>query len=160
MNTHKKQVYVYDTTLRDGCQAEGVSLSLGEKLEVARKLDEMGVHYIEGGFPLSNPKDAEFFERAADLDLETARLAAFGSTRRADATCEDDRGLQALLGAETPVVTIVAKAWDLHVEKVLRTSLDENLRMVEDSVRYLKEHGREVIFDAEHFFDGLKGGGE
>ncbi|MFW6456840.1 MAG: citramalate synthase [Planctomycetota bacterium] len=160
MNKKQKQVYIYDTTLRDGCQAEGVSLSLEEKLEVARRLDGIGIHYIEGGFPLSNPKDAEFFERARDLDFETAQLAAFGSTRRADTRCEDDRGLAALLEAETPVVTIVAKAWDLHVEKVLGTSLDENLRMVEESVKYLKRHDREVILDAEHFFDGLKEGGE
>ncbi len=160
MNKKQDQIYIYDTTLRDGCQAEGVSLSLEEKLEVARKLDGIGVHYIEGGFPLSNPKDAEFFERAQDLDLDTARLAAFGSTRRAETQCEDDRGLEALLAAETPVVTIVAKAWDMHVEKVLDTSLDENLRMVEDSIKYLKKHDREVILDAEHFFDGLKEGGE
>ena len=160
MNTERDQVYIYDTTLRDGCQAEGVSLSLEEKLEVAAKLDELGVHYIEGGYPLSNPKDAEFFQRVSDIGLSQAKVAAFGSTRRADTACEEDRGLTALLEAETPVVTIVAKAWDLHVEKVLRTSLDENLKMVEDSVRYLKDQGREVILDAEHFFDGLAADGD
>ncbi|MFP4176469.1 MAG: citramalate synthase [Planctomycetota bacterium] len=156
MNKDDKQVYVYDTTLRDGCQAEGVSLSLEEKVEVARKLDELGVHYIEGGYPLSNPKDAEFFEKIRDVDFENARITAFGSTRRATTSCEDDRGMKALLEAGTPAVTLVAKAWDRHVEKVLGTSLAENLRMIEDSIRFLKEHDREVILDAEHFFDGFK----
>jgi len=150
------QIQVYDTTLRDGCQAEGVSLSLEDKLRIALKLDELGVHYIEGGYPLSNPKDEEFFRRVGSVGLKQARVAAFGSTRRADTAPASDRGLAALLKAETAVVTIVAKAWDLHVEKVLRTTLEENLRMVEDSVRFLKQHGREVILDAEHFFDGMR----
>ncbi|MBS3761890.1 MAG: citramalate synthase [Planctomycetes bacterium] len=156
MNTEHQQIDLYDTTLRDGCQAEGVSLSLEEKLQLAVKMDELGVHYIEGGFPLSNPKDAEFFKRVSDLDLKTARVAAFGSTCRAETSPEDDIGVQAVLNAETPAVTIVAKAWDLHVEKVLHTSLDENLRMVEETIRYLKDQSREVIVDAEHFFDGVK----
>jgi 2-isopropylmalate synthase len=160
MAPRSEQIYVYDTTLRDGCQAEGISLSLEEKLLIAAKLDELGVHYIEGGFPLSNPKDAEFFQHLPALGLKNAKAAAFGSTRRSDATAAHDKGLSALLAAETPVVTIVAKAWDLHVRKVLRTTLDENLRMAEDSVRYLKGAGREVIFDAEHFFDGLRSDAE
>jgi 2-isopropylmalate synthase len=156
MNRNTKQVFAYDTTLRDGCQAEGVSLTVDQKLEVAQRLDELGIHYIEGGYPLSNPKDQEFFHKVRDLGLKQARIAAFGSTRRASAKAADDRGLRALLDAETDVVAIVAKSWDLHVEKVLRTTLDENLRMVEDSVRLLKDAGREVIVDAEHFFDGHK----
>ena len=151
-----RQVFIYDTTLRDGCQAEGMSLSLDDKLQLAAALDELGVHYIEGGYPLSNPKDAEFFERVGSLRLQQARVAAFGSTRRPRQSAEQDQGLKALLEAETPVVTIVAKAWALHVEKVLRTGLDENLRMIEDSIRFLKRHDREVILDAEHFFDGYR----
>ncbi|MGD2173955.1 MAG: citramalate synthase [Candidatus Brocadiaceae bacterium] len=154
MTEKPKQILVYDTTLRDGCQAEGVAMTLEDKLEVAERLDELGVHYIEGGYPLSNPKDEEFFRRAPELKLRKAKICAFGSTRRADSAAGEDSGLRALLEAETPVVTIVAKAWDYHVTEVLRTSLEENLRMVEDSVRLLKEAGREVVFDAEHFFDG------
>ena len=156
MSRKPRQIYIYDSTLRDGCQAETVSLSLQDKLEIAAKLDELGVHYIEGGYPLSNPKDEEFFRRVESLGLRTSRIAAFGSTRRADKTAGEDAGLNALLAAGTPVTTIVAKSWGLHVEKVLRTSLDENLRMLEDSIRYLKDHKREVILDAEHFFDGYK----
>jgi len=154
MSERPRQIHVYDTTLRDGCQAEGISLSLQDKLQIATVLDELGVHYIEGGYPLSNPKDAEFFKRVGTLGLKRSRIAAFGSTRRATSSVGEDKGLRVLLEAETPVVTLVAKSWDLHVERVLRTTLDENLRMVEESVRYLKEHGREVILDAEHFFDG------
>ncbi len=156
MAENHKHIRVYDTTLRDGCQAEGVAMAVEDKLDVARRLDELGVHYIEGGYPLSNPKDEEFFQRIRQIDLHRAKVAAFGSTRRADRRPQDDSGLQAVLGAETPVVTIVAKAWDYHVTDVIRTSLDENLRMVEDSVRFLKDAGREVILDAEHFFDGYK----
>ena len=156
MAEQTKQIRVYDTTLRDGCQAEGISLSLEDKLLVASRLDDLGVHYIEGGYPVSNPKDREFFERAPSLGLKTARLAAFGSTRRADGTASQDKGLSALLAAETPVVTLVAKAWDLHVRKVLRTTREENLRMVQDSVRFMKQMGREVVLDAEHFFDGCR----
>ncbi|NLW49284.1 MAG: citramalate synthase [Candidatus Brocadiaceae bacterium] len=156
MGNGNKQVYAYDTTLRDGCQAEGVSLTVEQKLEVAQRLDELGIHFIEGGYPLSNPKDQEFFHRVRKLRLRNARVASFGSTRKAATTAAEDRGLRALLDAETEVVAIVAKAWDLHVEKVLRTTLDENLRMVEDSVRFLKDAGRTVILDAEHFFDGYR----
>ena len=154
MNDNAKKVAIYDTTLRDGCQAEGVALSLEDKLEIAERLDELGVHYVEGGYPLSNPKDQQFFERVGRLGLRNARVVAFGSTRRAGNKAAADPWLEAVLGAETPAVTIVGKAWGFHVTDVIRTDLDENLRMVEDSVRYLKERGREVIFDAEHFFDG------
>ena len=154
MNPNGKYIYIYDSTLRDGCQAEGVSMSLQDKLDVARRLDELGVPYIEGGYPLSNPKDQQFFREVPKLGLKTARIAAFGSTRRAGGKVGEDKWLKAVLEAETPVVTIVAKAWDYHVTEVIRTDLDENLRMVEDSVRYLKGFGREVVLDAEHFFDG------
>ena len=135
MSDDARQVYAYDTTLRDGCQAEGVALTVEQKLEVAQRLDELGVHYVEGGFPLSNPKDQQFFRRARDLGLENARISAFGSTRRAGSPAREDRGLAALLEAETEVVALVAKAWDLHVKHVLRTTVDENLRMVDDTVR-------------------------
>ncbi len=154
MSDTGKLIYIYDTTLRDGCQAAGMSLSVADKLEVAQRLDELGVHYIEGGFAGANPKDEQFFRRARTLDFKKARLAAFGATRRKGVGAAEDAGIAALLAAETPVVCVVGKAWDYHVTDVIRTTLDENLRMVEDSVRYLKEAGREVIMDAEHFFDG------
>ena len=146
---------LYDTTLRDGAQMEGLSLSVEDKLKIARKLDELGVHYIEGGWPGSNPKDAEFFVRAQSLNLQHARLAAFGSTRRAGGDAASDANLRALLDAKTPVVTLVGKANDVHVRDVIETSLEENLAMIADSVRLMREHGRTVFFDAEHFFDGF-----
>jgi 2-isopropylmalate synthase len=149
-------IYLYDTTLRDGSQREGVSLSVKDKLKIARRLDEMGFHYIEGGWPGSNPKDVEFFEQARSLSLQNATLSAFGSTRRANTRPEEDANLQALLAAETPAVALVGKSWDLHVSHVLKTTLDENLRMIGESVAFLKAQGREVIYDAEHFFDGYK----
>jgi len=149
-------IQLYDTTLRDGTQREGVSLSVDDKLKIARKLDEFGMHYIEGGWPGSNPKDVEFFRRARSLGLTTSRLAAFGSTRKKDTRPEDDPNLKALLEADTPVVTLVGKSWDLHVTQVLETSLDENLAMIGESVAYTKRHAKEVIYDAEHFFDGYK----
>jgi 2-isopropylmalate synthase len=148
-------VELYDTTLRDGAQMEGISLSVEDKLKIAQKLDELGVHYIEGGWPGSNPKDAEFFVRARSLPLRQARLAAFGSTRRAGAEAEKDANLRALLDTQTPVVTIVGKANDVHVRDVLETTKEENLAMIADSIRFLKSHGRTVFFDAEHFFDGM-----
>ncbi len=150
------QVYIYDTTLRDGTQREGISLSLEDKLKITKKLDEFGVHYIEGGWPGSNPKDAEYFRRAMAMGLKNAKITAFGSTRRKDSTCAEDANLKALMEAETPAVTLVGKSWDLHVEDVLNTTMEENLAMIADSVKYCKEHGREVIYDAEHFFDGYK----
>ena len=148
-------VELYDTTLRDGTQMEGISLSVEDKLKIARKLDELGVNYIEGGWPGSNPKDAEFFLRARSLELKHARLAAFGSTRRAGARAESDSNLRALVDARTPVVTIVGKAHDRHVTRILEATLEENLSMIADSVHYLKGHGLIVFFDAEHFFDGF-----
>jgi 2-isopropylmalate synthase len=149
-------IKIYDTTLRDGMQAEGISFSLADKLLIARRLDEFGVDYIEGGFPLSNPKEAEFFEQIRESGLKNAKVASFGSTRRTDTKVGDDAGLGALLDCGTPAVTLVAKSWDMHVTSVLKCSLDENLTICSESVKYIKSKGREVIFDAEHFFDGYK----
>ena len=150
------QVQLYDTTLRDGAQREGISFSVEDKLRIAKKLDELGVHFIEGGWPGSNPKDEEFFSKAQSLDLSFAILVAFGSTRRPKVEAEKDPNLRSLLDAETEVVTIVGKSWDLQVTQVLDTALDENLRMIADSIGYLKSKGKRVFFDAEHFFDGYK----
>ena len=150
------QVYIYDTTLRDGTQMEGLSLSLDDKLKIAQKLDDFGVHYIEGGWPGSNPKDAEFFDAIKGIELKHARIAAFGSTRRKDTLPADDPNIQALVAADTPVVTLVGKSWDLHVYDVLETDPEENLAMISESVAYLKSLDKEVIYDAEHFFDGYK----
>ncbi len=150
------QILLYDTTLRDGTQREGLSLSVEDKLKIARELDLLGIHYIEGGWPGSNPKDAEFFRRIRRVELRHARIAAFGSTRRADAACETDANIQALVDADTPVVTLVGKSSTLHVEQVLETTRQENLAMIADSVAYFKERGKEVVYDAEHFFDGYK----
>ena len=149
-------IQIYDTTLRDGTQREGISLSCADKLRVARKLDELGVAFIEGGWPGSNPKDVEFFERAKDLDWRTARIAAFGSTCRVLGGPDDDANIKALLDAHTPVCTVVGKTWTLHVTEVLRTTFDDNLRIIEQSLAYLRAQGRRVIYDAEHFFDGYK----
>jgi 2-isopropylmalate synthase len=149
-------LHLYDTTLRDGTQREGISLSLEDKLKIARKLDEFGIHYIEGGWPGSNPKDVEFFRRVRSLGLAQAKVAAFGSTRKKDTLPEEDANLKALLEAETSVVTLVGKSWDLHVTQVIETSLDENLAMIGQSVAYAKGNDREVVYDAEHFFDGYK----
>ncbi len=147
---------LYDTTLRDGAQGEGINLSVEDKLRIARRLDEFGVHYIEGGWPGSNPKDAEFFARAKALGFKGARLAAFGSTRKAGVACESDAQIKMLHDAQTPVVTMVAKTSTLHVKHVLETTLEENLDMIRDSVAYFKAHGKEVMHDAEHYFDGFK----
>jgi 2-isopropylmalate synthase len=147
---------LYDTTLRDGTQGEGVNLSVEDKLRIAQRLDEFGMHYIEGGWPGSNPKDAEFFARARALRFKHARLAAFGSTRKANVCVEHDPQIRLLLDAATPVVTLVAKTSALHVRHVLETTLEENLKMIGDSIAFFKQHGREVIHDAEHFFDGFK----
>jgi len=152
----KQKILLYDTTLRDGTQREGISYSSDDKLKIARKLDALGIDYIEGGWPGSNPKDAEFFRRVKDLGLKHAKVTAFGSTRYKNTTCEADGNIQALITAETPVVTLVGKTWDLHVEKVLETTLDENVAMIAESVAYFKALGKEVIYDAEHFFDGYK----
>ena len=150
-------VHVYDTTLRDGAQQEGLNLSVADKLAIAGHLDELGVGYIEGGWPGANPKDTEFFRRArSELDLRNAVLAAFGSTRRAGGTAADDPQVQALLDAETPVVTLVAKSHVRHVEQALRTTLEENLAMIGDTVTHLVGQGRRVFLDCEHFFDGYQ----
>jgi 2-isopropylmalate synthase len=149
-------IQIYDTTLRDGTQREGISLSCEDKIRIARRLDELGVAFIEGGWPGSNPKDAEFFERAKNLQWQHALIAAFGSTCRVDGGPEDDANIQALLEAHTPVCTVVGKTWTLHVSEVLRTTLAENLRLIEQSLAYLRAQGRRVIYDAEHFFDGYK----
>jgi 2-isopropylmalate synthase len=149
-------IEIYDTTLRDGAQGEGVSFSLEDKVLIARRLDEMGFDYIEGGYPLSNPKDAEFFQRLAAEPLKHSRLCAFGMTRRRGMKAADDPGMKALVDAQTPVVTIVGKTHDFHATEVLGVSLEENLAMIRDTVSYLREQGREVIYDAEHFFDGWK----
>lgn len=151
-----KDVYLYDTTLRDGEQGRGITFSLPDKVRVAQCLDEFGIDYIEGGWPGSNPKAVEFFKEMRNIKLKQARLSAFGSTRRARISVEQDENIQALIAAHTPTVAIFGKSWDLHVTKALRISLDENLKMVSDSVAYLKKKGKEVIFDAEHFFDGYK----
>ncbi len=150
------QVELYDTTLRDGAQQEGISFSVEDKLKIVRELDSIGIDFIEGGWPGSNPKDTEFFEKARSLQLSNARLVAFGSTRRHGNSVENDDYLRWLLEAETEVITIVGKCWDEHVTRVLRATLAENLAMIKESVAYLKDRGRRVFFDAEHFFDGYK----
>lgn len=149
-------VQLYDTTLRDGAQQEGISFSVEDKLKICQKLDELGIDFIEGGWPGSNPKDSEFFARARNLRLTHSTLVAFGSTRRSDCREEEDLNLQALLQAKTKVVTIVGKAWDKQVTRVLETTLEENLSMITDSISYLRAKGLRVFFDAEHFFDGCK----
>jgi 2-isopropylmalate synthase len=149
-------IHLFDTTLRDGTQSEGLSLSVEDKLKIARLLDGFGIHFIEGGYPGSNPKDIEFFRRAKTLGLKHAKLTAFGSTRKAGGRAADDLNMRALIEAETPVVCIFGKSSTLHVTKVLETTLEENLAMIADSVSFLKQNGREVVYDAEHFFDGYR----
>ncbi|MFD2257607.1 citramalate synthase [Luteolibacter algae] len=153
-----KSVYIYDTTLRDGTQGEGFQLSGLDKLRIAERLDAFGVDYIEGGWPGSNPKDVEFFREAKKLKLKHAKLAAFGSTRRANVKVEEDPQVRLLLEAETPVVTIFGKSWELHVTDILRTTVEENQAMIRETVAHLVKNGREVVYDAEHFFDGYKDG--
>lgn len=150
------EVEIYDTTLRDGSQGEGINFSVADKLRIAERLDTFGVHYIEGGWPGSNPKDIEFFQQARRKTFRNSQLAAFGSTRRKNVPVQMDDQVLLLLGAETPVVTIFGKTWMLHVKEVLNTTADENLAMIRDTVRFLKEHGKLVIYDAEHAFDGFK----
>ena len=150
------QVKLFDTTLRDGAQTEGISFSLEDKLKIAKLLDELGVHYIEGGWPGSNPKDIEFFKAIKDVKLKNAKIVAFSSTRRPQVKVEDDKNIATLLAAETPAVAIFGKCWDFHVTDALKTTLEENLAMIKDTISLAKSAGREVIFDAEHFFDGYK----
>lgn len=149
-------IEIYDTTLRDGSQGEGVSYTASDKIRIAQRLDHFGVAYIEGGWPGSNPKDVEFFERAKDLEWKCAQIAAFGSTRRANLAAEDDPNLRSLIDSAAPVCTIFGKTWTLHVTDVLRTTLDSNLAMIEESVAFLVAQNKYVIFDAEHFFDGYR----
>lgn len=149
-------IQIYDTTLRDGTQSEGFNLSASDKVRIAQRLDDLGVAFIEGGWPGSNPKDAEFFERARDMEWKTAQIAAFGATCRVKAGPEDDANIQALLKSAAPVCTIFGKTWTLHVTDVLLTTLEDNLRIIEQSVAYLRSQNRRVIYDAEHFFDGYK----
>jgi 2-isopropylmalate synthase len=156
MASAESRILIYDSTLRDGTQGGGVALALDDKLRIAAKLDELGVDYIEGGFPGSNQKDIEFFRQLDTLKLRRSIITAFGSTRKPDTRPEDNTGLRLLAGAGTKTVTIFGKSWTLHVFDVLRTDPDENLRMIEDSIRFLKKEGLEVIYDAEHFFDGFR----
>ncbi len=151
-----KTILLYDTTLRDGTQGEQVSLSAEDKVRIAKKLDSFGIHYIEGGWPGSNPKDARFFELIKNVSFKRSKVTAFGSTRRPDKSVEEDNNINALLRTETPVVTVFGKSWDLHARRILGVTLRENCRMIRDTVAYLKRQGREVIYDAEHFFDGYK----
>ncbi len=150
------KIITYDSTLRDGEQSEGVSLSLEDKLRIAWRLDEFGIDIIEGGFPGSNPKDIAFFRELREHPLKHARIAAFGSTCKKGVLAADDPGLVSLIDSGAPIVAIVGKTWDAQVERALLTSLDENLRMISDSIAFLKEHDLEVVFDAEHFFDGYR----
>jgi 2-isopropylmalate synthase len=150
------QILLYDTTLRDGSQGEGINFSLQDKLLITTRLDEIGFDYVEGGYPLSNPKDAAYFRAVRDLGLKHAKVTAFGMTRRRDLAAEADPGMKALVAAATPAIAIVGKSWDLHVHDVLGVSLEENLRMIGDSVAFCAARAPEVIYDAEHFFDGLK----
>jgi len=152
----KDLVTLYDTTLRDGTQAEDISFSVEDKLRIAQKLDEAGIHYIEGGWPGSNPKDMEFFKECHKLQLKNAKITAFGSTRKAKVKADQDNNLKSLLEAKTPVVTIFGKSWDFHVTSALRVSPEENLELIHDSIVFLKKNVDQVIYDAEHFFDGYK----
>src|SRR5947207_12862494 len=153
MSTTSRRIEIYDTTLRDGTQGEGFNLSLQDKLMIAQKLDELGVDYIEGGFPLSNPKDEAFFQEMRAIKLKNARVAAFGMTRRRGVKAEDDPGMKALLAAETPVITIVGKTSEYQVKAVLNVTLDENVAMIADSIKLVRDAGRQVVYDAEHSFD-------
>lgn len=154
--TLNRKILLFDSTLRDGAQAEGISFSVDDKLKIVRRLDEFGIDYIEAGNPFSNPKDLEFFQRIKGMKLAHARLTAFGSTRRANIPVAEDANVTSLLLADTPAVAIFGKAWDFHVTQVIHTTLEENLAMIRDTIRYLKENKKEVLFDAEHFFDGYK----
>jgi len=151
-----QQIKIFDSTLRDGAQAEGISFSVEDKIKVVKVLDSLGISYIEAGNPSSNPKDIEFFERVKDIKLENSKLVAFGSTRRRDIKVEEDKNVQSLLSADTETVAIFGKSWDFHVTDIIKTSLEENLKMIKETMAFFKEHGKEVIFDAEHFFDGYK----
>src|SRR3954466_3669121 len=152
----RRRIEIYDTTLRDGTQGEGFNLSLQDKLLIAQRLDELGVDYIEGGYPLSNPKDEQFFRDVREMKLKHAKISAFGMTRKRGVKAEDDIGMRALLAAETPCITIVGKTSDYQVKVVMSSSLEENLQMIGDSIRLLRSAGRQVVYDAEHFFDTFR----
>jgi len=151
-----KKVFVYDSTLRDGAQAQGISFTVEDKLKIVERLDSLGVGYIEAGNPGSNPKDLDFFDRVKKINLANARLIAFGSTRRANIDVENDTNVRSLLKADTPAVAVFGKSWDFHVTDILKTTLDENLQMISDTIAFFKSRGKEVVFDAEHFFDGYR----
>ncbi len=151
-----EKIKIYDTTLRDGMQTEGVSFSLEDKLAIARRLDELGIDYVEGGYPASGPKETQFFAEAIKLNMKNCKIVAFGSTHRADTKVDEDVSINAILSCKAPAATLVGKTWDLHVTSVLNCSLDDNIAMCANSVEFLKKHGLEIIFDAEHFFDGFK----
>jgi len=151
-----RKVSIFDTTLRDGTQGEGISLSVQDKLKIAQKLDFLGVDYVEGGWPGSNPKDLEFFRQAKKYPLCHAKLTAFTSTRRPHVSVQEDANLKAVMDAKVDVVAVFGKSWDLHVYRALETTLEENLAMIRETVEYFKSSGLEVVYDAEHFFDGYK----
>ena len=151
-----KRIETFDSTLRDGAQSEDISFSVNDKINIVKVLDDFGITYIEAGNPASNPKDLEFFEKLLEIELKNSKICAFGSTRRKKSKVEEDANIKALLSASTEVVSIFGKTWDLHVKEVIQTTLEENLEMIFDTVKYLKDYGKEVIFDAEHFFDGYK----
>ncbi len=151
-----RKVIIYDTTLRDGAQAQGISFTVDDKLKIAKAVDRLGVSYIEAGNPGSNPKDLEFFQRVKEIGLKHAKIVAFGSTRRVNVPVKEDANVQSLLAADTPVIAIFGKSWDFHVTSVLKTNLEENLCMIYDTIEFFSSLGKEVIFDAEHFFDGYK----
>lgn len=150
------EIFLYDTTLRDGAQTEGISFTVQDKLKITALLDDLGFHYIEGGWPGSNPKDIEYFNKVQELKLKNAKIVAFGSTRRANQKVEDDANIKAFIGSKVKTVALFGKCWDFHVTEALKTTLEENLKMISDSISYLKSKGMEIIFDAEHFFDGYK----
>ncbi|MGE5630849.1 MAG: citramalate synthase [Caulobacteraceae bacterium] len=153
---HSKRIFIYDSTLRDGAQGEGIAFTVNDKLNLTRKLDEFGIDYIEAGNPGSNPKDAEYFEKVGKIKLKNSKLVAFGSTKRANTEVSADNNILALLKAETPAVALFGKSWDFQVTNIIRTTLDENLKMISSTVEFMKDKGKEVVFDAEHFFDGYK----
>jgi 2-isopropylmalate synthase len=153
---HSDSIKLYDTTLRDGSQAEDISFSVEDKIRIAQKLDELGIHYIEGGWPGSNPKDLQFFREIKSVSLFQAKIAAFGSTCRAGTLPKNDTNIKALIEADTRVVTIVGKSWDIHPLEALNITLDQNLEIIHSSIQFLKNQVEEVLFDAEHFFDGFK----
>ena len=150
------RIEIYDTTLRDGAQGEGVSFSLVDKNNITNKLNALGVDFIEGGYPLSNPKDVAYFDQCRVLNLTNSRICAFGMTRRRGLEAEQDEGMKALVATGASVITLVGKSWDLHVDEVLQVDRDENIQMIADSVTFCRQAGREVFYDAEHFFDGFR----